>query len=425
MMCVLSGSMTFLYRRRFSALKALTLILLFSQAHAYAGNLVGNGGLLVKCDNFIDRSHQLLDFFEANDSQTVDGDLLSQGANEYEITRAVINRLSRIDRVRASRYLYWATTFSREVDFLETPLQRTMDAGLVPELPQDCEIVQGAVQKKSVVEGESRYLINLPAWETSPIMDRAGLIIHELVVRDALAQGFDTTEGVRRYVRFLFSRDLLVVNNEGYQSQLRAAWLSSSIFSSKMHACRESLASSFVNRNFLTQSSTNSRNYGAESATTNRYVSTDFLSIRGNEIIVPMQVSTRSLIYASPRASDDTPRLLRSGESSRRMRLRIYEYQSSPYIFGALESVDPELDGSRRTTISGIVECSESSVRFKGQDLEFVEYKVAGNEFVLTKSSYDLEWRRDSLEEKSSIETHRIDPVTLQKVDVIGDGWPD
>jgi len=217
---------------------ALGLLAVFSvnSKIVYAGNLVGNGGLVVKCETKLGRPQSspnntatnttvqyiLLDFLQTfGKDPYADSLVQSAGGNPEVLVRGLIRRLGRLDQTRASKYIYWHNKFQNEVRYIEESLPRTMDAGLVEELPAGCELIQAVVQRKENSINESRYVIDASIWNELDTITKAGLIVHELVLRDALEQDLSDTQGVRKFVRFLFSQDLQVAGPTAYKEVLK------------------------------------------------------------------------------------------------------------------------------------------------------------------------------------------------------------
>ena len=409
------------------------LFLALSGGTASAGNLVGKGGILVSCSSpdpgESQKSYELLDFFERPQLEEVASPDLraEEGITEKEIVIKVIRKLSRVDRIRASRYRYWLEKFSDEVSFVENSLPRTMDAGLTLELPNDCELVQAVVQVAPEYEGNPRYFVDSAIWSALPTLQRAGLILHELVIRDAKDQGVETTEGIRRFIRFLFSRDIEVISEQGYQEQLKASELSASSLSAPVINCKNVISGILANQVIKSEFKGQKRNFGTEEVDGERELQSYDLRISGGELALPMLIKTRGVVYSVAGDESDSRRLLRLQESSKGLVLRIFQRRASDILFANIEPYESNGALSQSGTISGTVLCSPDGVRFIGEDVGVVDYQIGTGQFVLSKSSYSIEWSKidDVLVEKSVVTTSSVDPVTLKKKAVIGTGWLD
>ena len=409
------------------------LLLALSGGAALAGNLVGKGGILVGCSppdpDESQKYYELLDFFELRQRrQLISPDLAnSSGITEKEIVHKVINKLSRVDRIRASRYRYWLEKFSREVSFVENSLPRTMDAGLTLELPNDCELVQAVVQVSPEHEGSPRYFVDSAIWSALPTLQRAGLILHEFVIRDAKDQGVETTEGIRRFVRFLFSRDIEMIWEQDYQELLKASELSASSLSAPVINCKNVISGLLANQVIKSEFKGQKRNFGTEEADGARELQSYDLRISGGELALPMLIKTQGVVYSVAGDESHSRRLLRLQESSKGLVLRIFQRRASDILFANIEPYESNGALSQSGTISGTVTCGPDGVRFVGEDVGVVDYQIGTGLFVLAKSSYSIEWSKidDVLGEAAVVTTFSVDPITLEKKGVIGTGWHD
>jgi hypothetical protein len=409
------------------------LVFAFSGGAASAGNVVGNGGILVRCSSqgpgASQNSYELLDFFERNRLEEVASpDLrVEEDTTEKDIVIKVIRKLSRVDRIRASRYRYWLEKFSREVSFVDNSLPRTMDAGLTLELPNECELVQAVVQVSPEHEGDPRYFVDSAIWSALPTLQRAGLILHEFVIRDAKDQGVETTEGIRRFVRFLFSRDIEMIVEQGYQELLKASELSASSLSAPVINCKNLISGILANQVIKTEFKGQKRNFGTEEADGARELQSYDLRISGGELALPMLVKTQGVVYSVAGDGSTSRRVLRLQESTKGLVLRIFQRRASDILFANIEPYESNGALSQSGTISGTVTCSPDGVKFVGEDVGVVDYQIGTGQFVLSKSSYSIDWSRvdDVLGEAAVVTTFAVDPVTLEKTSVIGTGWHD
>jgi hypothetical protein len=412
---------------------SIFLLLALSGGAALAGNLVGKGGMLVSCTlpdpDESQKYYELLDFFELRQQRKMIGEDLinSAGITEKEIVIKVIRKLSRVDRIRASRYRYWLEKFSREVSFVDNSLPRTMDAGLTLELPNECELVQAVVQVAPEHEGDPRYFVDSAIWSALPTLQRAGLILHEFVIRDAKDQGVETTEGIRRFIGFLFSNDIEMVSEQGYQEQLKASELSASSLSAPVINCKNVISGILANQVIKSEFKGQKRNFGTEEADGARELQSYDLRISGGELALPMLVKTRGVVYSVAGDGSASRRVLRLQESTKGLVLRIFQRRASDILFANIEPYESNGALSQSGTISGTVTCSPDGVRFIGEDVGVVDYQIGTGQFVLAKSSYSIEWSRvdDVLGEAAVVTTFSVDPVTLEKKAVIGTGWHD
>ena len=155
----------------------------------HAGTESGNGGDVLVCPG----RTELLDFYEAGLNKekliTIPGD------NEWEIAEKIINRISKYNPTRAKVYFEGLKNFQKEIIFIQDEeLQDIPDQGDIP-LPRGCELKQIAIQARPLVPDTyldwnkaqpKRYKIDLNLWQQLNPNQKAGLITHELLLREAI-----------------------------------------------------------------------------------------------------------------------------------------------------------------------------------------------------------------------------------------------
>ncbi|OFZ47620.1 MAG: hypothetical protein A2381_09615 [Bdellovibrionales bacterium RIFOXYB1_FULL_37_110] len=169
-----------------SALLALYLTSFCSFA-ALDGQGTGNGGDVLVCKN-PDSSIQsiiLYDFYEAKFRHDITLDLDDNSTSLNDKVTSIINKIKRLNPTRATLYEKWWNEFQLPENTLFTSdtLSDIPDTGEVT-YPANCEIVQAAHQKKPF-SGERRYKIRKDLWDQMDNANKAGLVIHELIYREA------------------------------------------------------------------------------------------------------------------------------------------------------------------------------------------------------------------------------------------------
>lgn len=166
----------------------------FSQVSHAEGNEGGNGGDVMICQSEAgELSVHLLDYFR------ISGIAMGTGADAFEKVREVLLDLRRIDPVRATLYLQGLENFIKEAVFHEGRLRNIEDEGRLPRgsswrgfacVPRQVAIQfrrsdQESYSSWSNVEGE-RYIIDQIMWDMMSEEHRAGLVLHELIYREAI-----------------------------------------------------------------------------------------------------------------------------------------------------------------------------------------------------------------------------------------------
>ena len=173
------------------------------------GYEVGNGGVVVVCRDARDgvESVELLDFYEAR--LKLHDFRPSLGPANWDIDTKVafaLSRLARLDQVRSSEYQVEARKFFPNTLFSASlRLPDTKDYGEVPPLGKGCRIEQLAVRKKPILKGEIEYTIHEPYWKKLSVDEKAGLVLHEIVYKDAIRLGQKNSVKVRTLVAVVAS----------------------------------------------------------------------------------------------------------------------------------------------------------------------------------------------------------------------------
>ncbi len=170
-----------------------TLYFTVSELHA-GPRVIGNGGDVIKCED--SRPLELLDYFEAVKIRGWSIDL-GNGETSKDMVEFAIRRLESYSPTRAELYRNYASTFFEEAKFLEeTNLTDIPDSNHIA-LPRGCSIAQIANQSEPLFDGDKRYLIANDIWKELPERDQAGLILHEIIYREAISLGHSNSVSVR------------------------------------------------------------------------------------------------------------------------------------------------------------------------------------------------------------------------------------
>jgi hypothetical protein len=189
---------------------------------AQAGRDVGSGGIVVKCLNAdeVPISSELLDFYEARAllNLPVRDDLLVLEQQAFILTS--LRALFVFDPSRALRLAGWYSDFFNESSFLQDiALTDTNDADNVA-VPDGCILQQTAIQKEPLFPEEKRYYLSQSVWNYLSEKDRAGLILHELIYRDAIALGQTNSRRTRLFLGLLTSNLFLNLEQKSYEDRL-------------------------------------------------------------------------------------------------------------------------------------------------------------------------------------------------------------
>lgn len=160
------------------------------------GNEVGNGGDVVVCSESI----ELLDFYE---SRVKTGTEISvTGATETEIIKTLLTHLKTVDPKRAELFEKEAGKFVERTNFMKGAKLTDIPDSHHLFLPsqKDCKIEQIAILEKS---GKT-FLVNLDLWERLSPLQKAGLIMHEVIYDHFSVLGEKNSIKARSYNSFIF-----------------------------------------------------------------------------------------------------------------------------------------------------------------------------------------------------------------------------
>lgn len=189
----------------------LFLIVLFSQ-QSFGGDKKGNGAGFVVCP-----SHTtLLDFYEGNLKT------FSWDGNEIELAIFLIKKYQDLNPVRSENYIHLINNFYQETKFeSDSELGYIPDAGTIRvDIPRECRLVQGVLQKLIVFGQEKRYLINKNQWDKLDTINKAGVILHEVIYRELQSPN---SYYIRHFVNWLFSTALEPVEQKTFYQEIKNA----------------------------------------------------------------------------------------------------------------------------------------------------------------------------------------------------------
>jgi hypothetical protein len=211
-------------------LSVLCAFLFCSIGVAKAGNENGNGGDAVVCRNAKQEiiSAELLDYYEARVMRGITIELNTSGYG-YKILMA-LDRIKNLAPLRYARYRELADKFSSEAKWIPGIALVDIPDSQETFIPRGCAVEQVAVQARPRFPEDSYYTISKDIWDKMDDTSKAGLILHEIIYREALAQTQPHTNSiyVRYFNSYISSKKLAGLNVGQYfgvlqQAQLRGA----------------------------------------------------------------------------------------------------------------------------------------------------------------------------------------------------------
>lgn len=197
-------------------LKQILIGILIFATQAQAGTAGSGGGNSLICEN--GAPVLLYDYVEAEQLRGITFDNALLAKDEYTTALKVLARVNKIDPIRAEKYSAHVRAFKDEAAFLtDMNLPKIDDTGGVV-IPVGCELRQTVVQKVPRFPEDKRYQVDKNAWDRMSIRDRAGLILHEVIYREALTLEHEDSTQVRYFNSMISSRKLLAGGKKMYSS---------------------------------------------------------------------------------------------------------------------------------------------------------------------------------------------------------------
>lgn len=172
-----------------------------------AGNEVGNGGDVLICPKEKEFKPLLLDFFEVKKEGQFKLTTFEM-EDEYQIVQKVISGLEKISPKLQSKYKRDLEKFRLKVKFVKGEELRDVKDSYEISLKKDCELKQIAIQRKNLISGDTEVFINKELYEKMSPLNKAGLILHEIIYEHFLFFKVQSSVKVRLFNRYLFSEEI-------------------------------------------------------------------------------------------------------------------------------------------------------------------------------------------------------------------------
>ncbi len=190
-------------------MKTITLLstaLMSISIAAFATKEVGNGGNVVFC-NSGRISIEMLDYYEARILRGMNVDVDKAG-DPINIANQVVRRLLVASPLRRIAYEKYVNSFMNEARFVSGVELVTVPDSDHIFLPDNCKIVQIAIQKEPEFPEDGRYVVNKDLWDNMDAASKAGLILHEVIYREAIDFGAEDSKA-SRYLNALLAANLV------------------------------------------------------------------------------------------------------------------------------------------------------------------------------------------------------------------------
>jgi hypothetical protein len=209
-----------MYSRFFRSLQILSISGCVFGVPAFAVNVRGNGGdVLLGCENS-SFNGKVLDYFEAETLLGLQIDLDSTNSSPEQIAMNALSRIPSFDGERRSRLQGWVTEFMSDAVFAPgIQLKRIDDSGEIG-IPKGCRLEQAAVQEDPRFPEAKRYLVSKDVWDLMDKENQAGLILHEVIYREALSYRHTDSIRTRYFNALVSSGKIAAISAENYPKTL-------------------------------------------------------------------------------------------------------------------------------------------------------------------------------------------------------------
>lgn len=189
------------------------------------GGIVGNGGDVLVCETAAVETIEVFDIYEARTLRQLTLDLGVDGTVNEKVELA-LRRLERLDSERAQRYLKQADTFFAEANILpiDFELPDVTDTNEIGK-PNNCSLKQIAIQRSPIGPQDKRYHIADKWWSRLNDDNKAALVLHEIIYREALTLGHQDSTAVRVLVGHIISAEFKSMSQNDYNLMMKDAKL--------------------------------------------------------------------------------------------------------------------------------------------------------------------------------------------------------
>lgn len=201
--------------------------LLISSVAFASGTTIGNGGNGIICKNSsgVVKSVEVLDYYE----HRLNGGNLSLNSNlgSYEsILADLFDKWLPYAPIRMAQYKKWLHDFPSEAGIYSgVVIPAIPDTGTIV-IPNGCELKPIAFQRpdSEVLPGIMRYTINKDIWVLMDEVQKAGLVLHELIYREGILADHKTSFPTRYFNSYLASAQPNSYEYAGVVSQMPLLW---------------------------------------------------------------------------------------------------------------------------------------------------------------------------------------------------------
>ncbi len=191
--------------------------MLYAQDKLSNGNGVGNGGDAVVCKDSI----EILDFAEARLMKKFT--IIPQVKNlEFmELAKQRVAKLKTLDMRLFEQYTKVLGSISHRIVFIDNAQFRDIPDSFEFAIPQGCKLEQLAIQQE--IDGKTMIHISKSLWDRMDSLNKAGLVLHEIIYEHLLATGEVNSIKARGLNGLIFSKSIENMNSRAFKEYLKAS----------------------------------------------------------------------------------------------------------------------------------------------------------------------------------------------------------
>ncbi len=189
--------------------------LLKAQDKLSNGNGVGNGGDAVVCRERV----EILDFVESRLMKRYSIISDSKKLTFMELAKERVSKLRGLDTRLFEQYTKVLSTIADKLVFIENAQFRDVPDSFEIAIPAGCKLEQLAIQQE--IDNKTMIHISKKLWEKMDDVNRAGLILHEIIYEHLLTTGEVNSIKVRKLNSLIFSGDIDKLTAGDFKKVLR------------------------------------------------------------------------------------------------------------------------------------------------------------------------------------------------------------
>lgn len=174
---------------------------------------VGNGGNAVVCEGQPIKVH---DLYEAEKLRSIFPQLGAPDVDPTVKVQAMIAQLESLDPDRFSMYSQWLVEFPESALFLPHVVLTPVPDTLHPFLEEGCSLKQLVIQAEPRFPEDKRYLVSKDLWDQLDNDNKAVLLMHEIVYRDAILHKQTDSFNTRYFVSYLMAAKVAKMTPDAY-----------------------------------------------------------------------------------------------------------------------------------------------------------------------------------------------------------------